>query len=406
MNRVALWFFFGGAVWLAYVYAGYPAVLAALSLLRPVRAKRKEGYAPPVSVLISARNEEKDIGWKVAESLAWDYPGELEILVASDASTDRTDEVLGGIRDTRLKWIRTEKRGGKGRALNELVQHATGELLFFTDANAHVEPQAVRRITRHFADPKVGCVTGDSWPIRENDEQVIGSGAGVYWGSESLIKALESKIGSVLVCDGAIFCMRRRLYVPVTPELANDLELPLHVGHAGYWILHEPGARVLEHDTSSPREEFGRRRRIAAQGALGMWTLRHTLHGLRGWQFFSHKFLRWLTPVPLTLILFASFANADVQLFRLLLGLQLACYAAAGIGWAASLSGRGLGRFLSVPFYVLLCSYGTMAGFLDACRGRRFDVWEIPAMSRGRVEPQNDRESSPQASFSVTPSEK
>jgi cellulose synthase/poly-beta-1,6-N-acetylglucosamine synthase-like glycosyltransferase len=386
MNQVALGVFLAGILWLAYVYAGYPILLAVVSPFRRVYPERKEDYAPAVSVLISARDEEMDIGWKVAETLAWDYPGRLEVLVASDASTDRTDEILAQIEDPRLKWIRIEKRGGKGKALNELAKLATGELFFFTDANAHVEPQSLERMVRHFADPRVGCVTGDSWPISDRDEQVMDGGAGVYWGVESLVKALESSIGSVLVCDGAIFCMRKSLYVPVNAELANDLESPLHVGHAGFWILHEPGARVFEHETSSPKEEFARRRRIAAQGALGMWRLRHTLRGLRGWQFFSHKFLRWLTPVPLAMILLGSLGLAANRFFGLLVGVQLVFYAIAAAGWAFARSGRGMGRLLSVPFYVLLCSFGTLVGFVDACRGRRFNVWEIPTMSRGRAE--------------------
>jgi cellulose synthase/poly-beta-1,6-N-acetylglucosamine synthase-like glycosyltransferase len=386
MNPIALAIFLTGVFWLAYVYAGYPVILAIIALFRRARPKHQAYYAPAVSVLISARDEEKDIGWKVRETLDWDYPGKLEVLVASDASTDRTDEVLAEIRDPRLKWIRIEKRGGKGKALNELARMASGEIFFFTDANAHVEPQSLEKMVRHFSDPQVGCVTGDSWPISDRDRQVMDGGAGVYWGVESLVKNLESSIGSVLVCDGAIFCVRRSLYVPVDPELANDLESPMHVGDAGYWLLHEPGARVFEHETSSPKEEFGRRRRIAAQGALGMWRLRHTMHGLRGWQFFSHKFLRWLTPVPLALILIGSLGLAGNRLFDLLIAAQVIFYAAAAAGSFYSRSGLPMNRLLAVPFYVLLCSLGTVAGFIDACRGRRFNVWEIPAMSRGRAE--------------------
>src|SRR5437762_7161484 len=135
-----------------------------------------------------------------------------------------------------MHWIRLEPRGGKIRALNHLVTIARGDILFFTDANASIGPTSLRRMVRHFADPRVGCVTGDSYVIE--DDSVIAGGAGSYWDYERIIKSLESRLGTVLVCDGAIFCLRRELYSPCRPELANDLELPLLAAHRGYWILH------------------------------------------------------------------------------------------------------------------------------------------------------------------------
>ena len=352
-DSVRDWIFWFSVVWLGYVYLGYPVLLALLGVFRRVRPVVSGDYLPTVSVLISARNEEKDIGWKVAETLGWDYlPDRLEVLVASDASEDRTDEILQGISDARLKYLRLGNRGGKIRALNLLAQRATGELLFFTDANAHIGPGVLRKMVRHFADPLTGCVMGTSRPLPETD-----TGAGTYFSLESRISSLESRLGSVLVADGAIHCARRALYTPMDPNLANDLELPLRIGHAGFWTLFEPEAIAAERETSSFREEFQRRRRICAQGALGMWQLRFALRGLRGWQFFSHKFLRWLTLAPL-------------------LGILLA-------GWPVLLLALALLIRPRVTFYVLLGATGALTGVLDACFGRRFDIWEIPSLSRG-----------------------
>ena len=136
MTDLALAAFWTGVLWVAYTYAGYPILLWLIGLLSRVRPESREGFLPSVSVLISARNEEQDIGWKVAETLAWDYPPErLDVLVASDASEDRTDEIVQAIEDPHVTLVRMEKRGGKGRALNRLAELAHGELLFFTDAN-------------------------------------------------------------------------------------------------------------------------------------------------------------------------------------------------------------------------------------------------------------------------------
>ena len=388
MMRLLFWF---GVGWLGYVYIGYPLILAMVGLVQSARPVMHDDFLPTISVLIAARNEARDIGWKIMETLQWNYPADrLEILIASDASEDGTDEIVQGIKDPRITFVRMERRCGKNEALNCLVQHARGGLLFFTDANVHIEPDCLRRMIRYFSDPRVGCVTGITLPVQEN-ELAIGSGSGVYWGYESMIARLENRIGSVLVCDGAIFCMRRSSYTALMPGLANDLEIPFRVAHDGFWILHEPTAYNLDRDTPSPWEEFARRRRICAQGMLGMWRLRSTLRGMRGWQFLSHKLLRWLTLVPLLFLLVSCAFLASRLPFRVLLGIQTLFYASALIGFLLTVCGRGAGRLISIPFYVLLGSAGTLVGMVDTCLGRQFAIWEIPAMSRGGAPPRSAR---------------
>ena len=384
MKDLALIAFGAGLAWFLYEFLIYPLLLALVARVRRIRLVTKTDYYPTVSVLISARNEERDILWKVQETLAWDYPAErLEVLVASDASTDRTDEILGGVADSRLRWVRMEKRGGKGRALNKLAEMAKGELLFFSDANSHIEGGCLRRVVRHFADPKVGCVTGNSNSSEACSQQGASSGTPVYWGHELLIRHFENQFGSVLVCDGALFSIRRKLYTPVLPDLANDLELPLRIGGADFWILHEPSAQVVEKDTSSPSEEFSRRRRICAQGALGFWKLRNVLRGVRLWQFVSHKVMRWLILVPLALIFASSLALSGMRAFAALSIAQVLFYLLALTGWILLNRGFNAGRIFTIPLYICVSSIGAFAGVVDALRGRRFDVWESPALSRG-----------------------
>jgi cellulose synthase/poly-beta-1,6-N-acetylglucosamine synthase-like glycosyltransferase len=374
--------------WLFYIYAGYPLSLAVIGLRRKARPLRSERLVPSVSVLIAARNEAKDIGWKISETLGWDYPAEkLDILVASDASDDSTDEIVGQLAGPRVTFVRMERRGGKNRALNTLAGRAQGDILFFTDANAHIGPGVLRQMVRHFGDPRVGCVTGDSRPLEERNNPAVTNGASVYWNYEVLLKSLENRLGSVLVCDGAIFCMRRSLYHELCPDLANDLELPMRVGASGQWVTHEPEALVFERDTSSPAEEFKRRRRICAQGTLAMFKLRGVFSGLRGWQFVSHKLMRWLTLVPMAMILYSSAQLATQSMFfAFALALQVAFYGLAALGLAMALAGRPVSRVLAVPFYVLLGVGGAMVGVIDSLIGRRFDIWEIPTLSRGPVD--------------------
>ena len=384
MNNWAFVLFWAAVAWFAYESGGYPLLLALVARFRRIRPLRNDAYLPRVSVLISARNEEQDILWKVEETLAWDYPSDrLEVLVASDASTDRTNAILAGIKNPRCRFIVMERRGGKSRALNRLAELAEGDLLFFSDANSHIDSDCLKRVVRHFADPKVGCVTGNSNRSEEGYQPGTSSGTSVYWGQEMLIRHIENQFGSVLVCDGALFCMRRSLYTPVFPELANDLELPLRIARAGYWVLHEPTAQVLEKDTSSPLEEFRRRRRICSQGVLGLWRLRSTLRGVRLWQFFSHKVMRWLILVPLLLLLISSLALARDPFFTALLGAQLCFYAAGLIGFILIQGGCNPGRLFTIPLYILVGAVGAFVGVIDAMTGKRFDIWESPALSRG-----------------------
>jgi cellulose synthase/poly-beta-1,6-N-acetylglucosamine synthase-like glycosyltransferase len=382
MTLVA-WLFCLSAVWLGYVWLGYPLVLEVLSLTRRFRSITANDYHPTVSVLIAARNEQKDIAWKLAETLAWDYPPDrLEVLVGSDASTDGTDQVIASFRDPRLRFLRNGERAGKSITLNRLARLASGELLFFTDANTHIEPQCLRKMVRHFADLRVGCVTGMQRNVTEPETSMLATGSNAYVEYESAVDTLESKLGSVLVCDGSVYCLRRALFTDLDPDLANDLEHPVRVGGAGAAVLYEPLAQSAERCTSSVREEFARRRRIAAQGALAMWRLRRELHGLRLWQFVSRKFLRWLTLLPLTVALVTSFLLRQEALFAVLFAVQMAFWTLALAGvWQPDKS--RVNSMLRLPFVFLLGNIAVFVGVLDASRRKTFATWNIAELSRG-----------------------
>ena len=369
--------------WLGYVYLGYPAVLYFVGFCRSFHPVLSDGYLPKVSVLLSARNEQKDIGWKVAETLSWNYPKEkLELLVASDASDDNTDRILQNISDPCFRYLRLTERKGKNEALNCLNEMARGDLLFFSDANAHIEPDCLRKLVRYFSDPRVGCVTGSECTIRNSGEQAATAGIRASLGYEGLVNTLESRLGSVLVCDGSIFCIRRSLFRCLRADLANDLELPIHIGAERYAILFDPSASSFE-KPSSWREEFHRKRRICGQGALGAWRLRHCLSGLRGWQFFSRKVLRWLGLIPITLILISTLALISIPFYAVVFTLQAFFLALALIGWGFAARNREGPRLIGLPFYFMLVNLGALTGVLRTILGERFSVWESPTGSRG-----------------------
>jgi cellulose synthase/poly-beta-1,6-N-acetylglucosamine synthase-like glycosyltransferase len=333
---------------------------------------------------VSARNEQKDIAWKIKETLAWDYPADkLELLIASDASDDGTDEIVNGVKDARLRFIRLEKRSGKNQALNNLFEISKGELLFFTDANSHIDAGCLRRVVNHFSHPQVGCVTGTECTIRENEETAVVAGTRAFLGYESFVNSLESRLGSVLVCDGSIFCLRRSLFHPLQPELANDFELPIRAGFAGQAVLFDPTAISLEKATSSPIEEFRRKRRICGQGMLGFLRMRGILMGFRRWQFLSRKLLRWFGPVPLGLILVSSLLLWNLGFYKGLVLLQAFFYLLGLAGWAIAASGKEGSRLTTLPFYFLMVNMAAMTGAIEGMFGKKYSVWESPAKSRG-----------------------
>ncbi len=383
---IRLWLIIFGlsVAWLTYVYIGYPGFLWLARLWRKFEPRVNSDYSPKVSVLISARNEEKDIEWKVCETLSWNYPPEqLELIIASDASEDRTDEILQNIRDSRLRYVRMENRVGKNEALNRLSKIATGELLLFSDANSHIGKDCLRSMVRYFADPRVGCVTGTEHTQSEENELAVGSGTRAYLNYEFAVTSMESQVGSIIVCDGSLFAIRRSLFHTLEPDLANDLELPFWIGSQGYALLCDPAAWALEKAMRSPREEFNRKRRICGQGVLGFWRLRHCLAGFRTWQFISRKVMRWMSLVPMAGILISSAMLWRHPLFTLLLGLQFVFYILALSGWMLSLKQRQGGAVFTMPFYFLLVNVAAVTGVIQASTGRRFAVWDVAVFSRG-----------------------
>jgi cellulose synthase/poly-beta-1,6-N-acetylglucosamine synthase-like glycosyltransferase len=365
---------------LVYVYAGYPALLAIVTRSRkPTGIARDDLYAPPVTLIVSAFNEEAVIARKLQNSLALDYPREcLEILVVSDASSDRTDEFVIASPDSRVRLLRMPQRGGKTLGLNEAARHARGEVLVFSDANAHYAPEAIRRLVRNFADPSVGAVTGESryW-IGQDDFST--SSENTYWRYELAIKKLESSLGSLVGGDGAIYAIRKSLYVPMDASDLSDFVNPLQIVRQGFRNVYEPDAVSYEEGAEGFAAEFRRKVRIVNRACRATWKMRDLLnpvhHGAFALQFLSHKVLRWLAPVFMGFV-FATNALLAIGswFFAVLFGLQLLFYALAFAGWLRSSATRQ-SAVLYIPFYFCAVNLASLFGMLDALRGRRHTMW-------------------------------
>ncbi len=282
MQAVALFIFWACVVALVYVYVGYPALLALIAPFVP-RTKPKPGYLPTLSVLIAAYNEEANIGKKVEQTLALDYPAEkLEILVLSDGSTDHTDEIIRAFKDPRVRLIRMEPRRGKTAAQNRGVREARGEVLVFSDATTAYHSQALRYLACNYEDPNVGAVSGRYQYFDPEGNSPTGLGTMAFWNYENVLKTLQSRIRTISGCCGCIYSVRKSAYTQLPDDVISDLVQPLWVIQKGFRVAFEDRALAYEETTQSAGEEFSMRVRVITRGIRGLLSVPDIL---KPWKF-------------------------------------------------------------------------------------------------------------------------
>ncbi len=373
----------------AYVYVGYPLLLSMAGSMFPRRATvAPDDYKPAVTLVISAYNEEAVILSKLENSMQLRYPSDkLEVIVVSDCSSDGTDEIVEDFPSKQVKLLRMKERGGKSVGLNEAVRQAAGEVILFTDANAMFDPGALHAMTRHFADPSVGAVTGqqkyfDAEPGDTTDE-------GLYWRYELRIKELESRVGSLVGGDGAILAIRRDLFVPLDPPDLSDFILPLRVVGAGYRNIYEPQAACYEHSADSTDKEFSRKVRIVNRAWRATLKLGHMLNPLHhGWfalQLISHKLLRWFIGLFMIGALLSNlFVLHQGPIYTYILLAQLAFYLLAAGGMLMEKQGHPAPVWMSAPYYLCLVNFAGLLGVLQNFTGKTYTTWATAREGSGK----------------------
>lgn len=362
-----------------YVYAGYPVLLLAKQKLFGARPRTVAGIEPPVTLIISAFNEEDVIAEKIENSLALDYPaGKLEVMVVSDCSSDRTDEIVRGYSDRGVKLVRMKQRGGKTAGLNVAVPQAAGDIVIFSDANAMYDTGVVRMFVRNFADAAVGAATGESRYVVEDGDTSTAS-ENLYWRYELALKRLESQLGSLVGGDGAIYAIRKALYRPLQPSDLSDFVNPLQIVSQGYRNVYEGEAFSYEKGGESFDKEFRRKVRIVNRAWRGMMSMRHLLnpfrYGFFAIQAISHKLLRWLVPVFMLLAFFSNLLLIEQGgVYDLLFGAQVAFYGLAAIGLLQR-NREQIARLFYIPYYFCLVNWASLRGIIDHFRGETYTVW-------------------------------
>jgi poly-beta-1,6-N-acetyl-D-glucosamine synthase len=316
----------------AYAYFGYAIWLWIFVRFR-TRPVKCAPMTPTVSIVIAARNEEANLPAKLENLYCLDYPKDLlQIVIASDGSTDRTAEILHEHRD-RIVPVILDVNRGKAVALNAAVAQATGEILVFLDARQTVEPNAIAELVSCFADPEVGAVSGEL--LLETESGVPDENAlGIYWKIEKIVRKLESASGSVVGVTGAIYAIRRSLYREIPPgTILDDVFVPMNVARAGKRVIFQPSAIASDRLFSEKGKEFARKVRTLTGNyqllRLSPWILTPANPLL--FRFISHKLLRLLVPLFLVVMLITS-ALLPGPFYRLIFGLQIVFYLGAAFG--------------------------------------------------------------------------
>lgn len=365
---------------MVFVWAGYPLMLWLLGKLTS-QPRRKHGTAiPTVSIIIAAHNEEHRIGAKLENCENLLYPSDkIEIVVVSDFSTDHTESIVEELaqRDARIHLFRSPARIGKSGAQNLAVQHAQGEILFFTDTDTRANPEVLQLLMEELAGPRAGLVSAE---VRfGSPEDAVSRGQGFYWRFELFLRRLESDLGILATASGSAFAMRSELFRPLPTCYGDDCIAPLDVRLQGYRVLHDPRAIVFDTLPHSIQGELCARIRMTARNWSGTLARSAILNPFRfpltALGLLSHKLLRWLTPFLLAIIFAANtslFLRGRATLPWIL---QLTFYLSALIGWLRTRKERPAGVF-GYPFSFCLANVGFFLGMVKVLQNQRIVAYQ------------------------------
>ena len=364
---------------IGYAYVGYPIVVWALSHVFgrvPACDWPTDVELPQVSVLIAAHNEEKVIAERIVNALALDYPSDrLEIVIASDGSSDQTSRTVRRIADPRVRLLESPLRRGKASVLNAAFRALRGNIVLLSDANTFTDVDALRRMVRWFADPRVGVVCGRLVLTDPSTGQNVDS---LYWRYETFLKRCEGRLGALLGANGAIYAVRRSCFTGIRNDtIVDDFVIPLITRlRCGSTIMYDETAVAYEETPADFGSEFRRRSRIGAGGFQSINTLWRLLGPRYGWlafSFLSHKVLRWMCPFLMIGALGTNLMLARDPLYSWTLTGQLLGYGLSALGLATG--ARAAPRVLRLATMFTTMNAALLVGFWLWASGGQRGVW-------------------------------
>jgi cellulose synthase/poly-beta-1,6-N-acetylglucosamine synthase-like glycosyltransferase len=332
-------------------------------------------HEPTVSLLVAAYNEAGVITAKLKNALALDYPAEkLEIVVASDGSTDGTAELASHLADgKRVRVLPFPDNRGKLYVLNDSVRKLRGDIIVFSDAASMLEPDAVRRLMENFADPRVGGVSG-IYSVRKTEQAQLGASEDLYWKYETFLKRQESRLGSILGCHGALYAIRKSLYpFPAPSTINDDYVIPIRVLQQGYRVVYDP--RAVAWEEAHEMKGFSRRVRIMTgnfEQLRELGALLRPFQPLNLWFFLSHKVGRLVVPFCLVGMIVTNLLLLDRPFYRVLAILQAVFYLLTLLGALWQLRPK----ILRLPYYFSMINAAAFLGIYYVTLGRSRMTWK------------------------------
>lgn len=365
-----------------YSYAAYPLLLWVATRVRRVAVVRRDPPVwPMVSLTVPAYNAEQTIGKVLDRLLALDYPAEKrQILVISDGSTDRTDEIVRRYEHRGVELLRQPVRRGKTAAENAAMSHVRGEIVVNVDASVVVPPDSLKPLVRAFGDPGVGVASGRDVSVGDEGVEENGAESG-YVGYEMAVRGLETRAGSIVGASGCFYGFRRVVHRAPLPEaLSWDFASPLVAREAGFRAVSVDDAVCFVPRTKSLRTEYRRKVRTMARGLDTLWHKRALLDPFRYGSFalmlISHKLTRWLV--------FLAMPPAVAALLFLAPRSPLAAIALLGVGVAAAAglvalrwpAGRRVPRLLATAGFAVASLAAGVVAWVESLRGEQLPIWE------------------------------
>lgn len=365
-------------------YILYPVFIYILSILFKKKIEISNESYPQVSILISAYNEEKVIEKRVQNILDSNYDmDKIEILVGSDCSNDRTNEILKNLENAipQLRVFIFNARRGKAGVLNDLVDYARNEILIFTDANTEFHQDAIKKMVQYFNDKRVGGVSGRLELVETHEHIKEGVEEKRYWQYETILKKSEGKLGILIGANGGIFAIRKSLFVkvPLDKPVTDDFFISLNVIKQGYWLIYEPEAVAFEYVARDVKTEFRRKVRFAATNFQTISFFRDLLFNkniILSYAFWSHKIIRWFLPLILILLFIVNVLIFEQHLFfKYLLYLQVIVYGLGLIGYLFSKIKIRIG-IISLISYFLITNLALLIGYFKFLRKKHSLIWQ------------------------------
>ncbi len=361
-----------------YVYLGHPFVLWLLAKVRP-KSWKTGNFSGSVTVYVPAYNEQDAIEKKIHLLLAQETDASVEILVANDGSSDLTAEKVRGFsHEPKVRLFDSLENKGKARLQNEIVPALDSDIVIFTDATAELKPDAIEKITRHFADPSVGAVAVDINFLKMTGGQVE-SGQRGYWLYERFLRINGARVWTNVSASGACYAIRRELFDGVPDDVSEDFINPFKVAFSGHRVIFDSECVVNEISTATNAEEVRMRKRVALRGITAVaryWRHLDPRNGFAAYQFFVNKLCRFYCWVPMILALVINVGLAvESEFYRILLVPHLTFYALALAGLLAAKS-SAIPKVFFYPYFFLLLNFTYVIAFVQFLRGARTAKWE------------------------------